>query len=109
MNGEATLSSCDGYTIFRYGDYIIRFVAPYSLEKYISVKEWDVLVLRLTHQGAGTKISLPEINQRISELLKQSIKSDGVINLFSDVGQEFSLFDPKFFEQFQLLVKEGDF
>ena len=41
MNGEATLSSCDGYTVFRYGDYIIRFVAPYSLEKYISVKEWD--------------------------------------------------------------------
>ena len=42
MNGEATLSSYDGYTVFRYGDYIIRFAAPYSLEKYISVKEWDV-------------------------------------------------------------------
>ena len=41
MNGEATLSSYDGYTVFRYGDYIIRFAAPYSLEKYISVKEWD--------------------------------------------------------------------
>lgn len=41
MNGEAILSSYDGYTVFRYGDYIIRFVAPYSLEKYTSVKEWD--------------------------------------------------------------------
>ncbi|MBR2215384.1 MAG: hypothetical protein IJ849_06455 [Selenomonadaceae bacterium] len=41
MDGEAILSSCDGYTVFRYGDYNIRFVAPYSLEKYISVKEWD--------------------------------------------------------------------
>lgn len=41
MNGEATLSSYDGYTVFRYGNYIIRFAAPYSLEKYISVKEWD--------------------------------------------------------------------
>ena len=55
-----------------------------------------VLVMRLINKGEGKKISLPEINKRINELLKQSIKSDGVINLFSDVGQEFSLFDPKF-------------
>ena len=45
------------------------------------------------------KISLPEMNQRINELLKASIKSDGVINLFSDVSQEFSLFDTKFLEE----------
>ena len=32
-------------------------------------------------------------------LLKHSIKSEGVINLFSDVGTEFSLFDPKFLEE----------
>lgn len=55
-----------------------------------------VLVLRLTNKGGGNKISLPEMNHRINELLKQSIKSDGVINLFSDVNEEFSLFDPKF-------------
>lgn len=41
-------------------------------------------------------ISLPEMNARINELLKQSIKSDVVINLFSDIKEEFSLFDPKF-------------
>ncbi len=57
-----------------------------------------VLVLRLANTGANKKISLPEINARINELLKQSIKSDGVINLFSDVKEEFSLFDPKFLE-----------
>lgn len=39
------------------------------------------------------------MNARINELLKQSIKSDGVINLFSDVKQEFSLFDPKFLDE----------
>ena len=55
-----------------------------------------VLVVRLTNTGGGQKISLPEMNARINELLKQSIKSDGVINLFSDVKEEFSLFDPKF-------------
>lgn len=58
-----------------------------------------VLVLRLTNTGVGNKISLPEMNARINELLKQSIKSDGVINLFSDIKEEFSLFDPKFLEE----------
>lgn len=57
-----------------------------------------VLVLRLTNTGVGKKISLPEMNARINELLKQSIKSDGVINLFSDIKEEFSLFDPKFLQ-----------
>lgn len=55
-----------------------------------------VLVIRILSGGGGGKISLPEMNARINELLKQSIKSDGVINLFSDIKEEFSLFDPKF-------------
>lgn len=58
-----------------------------------------VLVGRLMNTGTGKKISLPEMNARINELLKQSIKSDGVINLFSDVKEEFSLFDPNFLEE----------
>lgn len=37
----AILSNKDNYTIFRYGDYVIRFKAPYSLERYTAVKEWD--------------------------------------------------------------------
>lgn len=57
-----------------------------------------VLTVRLMNQGNGKKISLPEMNQRINDLLKQSIKSEGVINLFSDVKEEFSLFDPQFLE-----------
>lgn len=58
-----------------------------------------VLVNRLTNQGEGKKISLPEMNERISNLLNASIHSDGVINLFQDVNGEFSLFDPKFLEE----------
>ena len=58
-----------------------------------------VMIMRLTNQGIGKKISLPEMNDRINELLKQSIKSDGVINLFSDIKQEFSLFDSNFLEE----------
>ena len=58
-----------------------------------------VLVLRLANTGVGKKISLPEMNARINELLKQSIKSEGVINLFSDIKEEFSLFDSKFLQE----------
>ncbi len=66
-----------------------------------------VLVLRLTSTGVGKKISLPEMNARINELLKQSIKSDGVINLFSDVKEEFSLFDPKFLEEISKMKEKN--
>jgi len=49
--------------------------------------------------GEGKPLSLKEINTRINELLKASIKSEGVINLFSDVDTGFSLFDPKFLDE----------
>lgn len=37
----AVLSNQNGFTVFRYKDYVIRFKAPYSLEKYTAVKQWD--------------------------------------------------------------------
>lgn len=41
MNDTAQLSNKDGFTIFRYGNSTIRFVAPYSLVRYTKVKKWD--------------------------------------------------------------------
>lgn len=66
-----------------------------------------VLVTRLMNQGEGNKISLPEINERINELLKASIKSEGVLNLFSDVDKEFSLFDSKFLEEISRMKEKN--
>lgn len=40
-------------------------------------------------------------------MLKQSVKSDGVINLFSDVSEEFSLFEPKFLEEISKMNLNG--
>ncbi len=37
----AVLGNKDNFTTFQYKDYVIRFRAPYSLEKYTDVKEWD--------------------------------------------------------------------
>ena len=65
------------------------------------------LIVRLISGGAGKKFTLPEVNERINELLKQSIKSEGVINLFSDVQTEFSLFDPKFLEEIANMKKKN--
>ena len=69
-----------------------RFEAPF----FEAVR---TMLVRLTNDGAGKKFTLPEVNERINELLKHSIKSEGVINLFSSVDTEFSLFDPKFLEE----------
>ncbi len=55
------------------------------------------LLTRIT--GEGKPLSLKEINARVNELLKASIQSEGVINLFSDVNTGFSLFDPKFLDE----------
>lgn len=66
-------------------------------ERYLSAFFEAVRTL-LNRIGAKGKLSFKEINERINELLKQSIKSQGVINLFSDVKEEFSLFDPNFLE-----------
>ena len=59
-------------------------------------------VAKISYGGQGGKpLSLKEINAQINELLKASIKSEGVINLFDsgDVGEKFSLFDPAVLEE----------
>ena len=57
------------------------------------------MLSRLLAGGTGKKYTLPEINERINELLRHSIQSEGVINLFSDMQKGFSLFGPKFLDE----------
>lgn len=40
-NDTAYLSAENGFTVFQYGKLRIRFRAPYSLERYTDVKQWD--------------------------------------------------------------------
>lgn len=37
----AYLSNKGRYTIFKYGDTELKFIGPYSLERYENVVEWD--------------------------------------------------------------------
>ena len=46
-------------------------------------------------------------NKQISELLEQSIKSEGVISLFSDVKEETSLFDENFIKRIQKMDEKN--
>ncbi|MDV0445535.1 hypothetical protein MmiAt1_11180 [Methanimicrococcus sp. At1] len=55
-----------------------------------------IRTILIRFSGGHGRLSIREINDQINELLKQSIKSEGVINLFSDVQKEFSLFDTEF-------------
>ena len=41
MNEIATLGNRDGFSIVSFGSRTIRFKAPYSLERYTSVKDWN--------------------------------------------------------------------
>ena len=63
-----------------------------------------ILLGRFTQKG---KISKKEINERISQLLQQSIKSEGVVNLFADVEREFSLFDESFMEEIHKMKEKN--
>lgn len=76
-------------------------------EERLKAAYFEAVRTLLTRVEGKGKVSLKEINERINELLKQSIKSDGVINLFSDVNEEFSLFDPKFLEEISQMKQKN--
>lgn len=54
------------------------------------------VLVKIAKPGA---ISLKEVNAQVNELLKQSVQSNGVINLFKDVDKEFNLFNTAFMEE----------
>lgn len=55
--------------------------------------------------GTG-KLSINEINERINELLKASIHSEGIINVFAD-NAEFSIFNPEYLKSLQNMKQKN--
>ena len=55
MNDIATLENDAGFSVFSFRNRVIRFKAPYSLERYTSVKEWDngypVVIAKYRHNS----------------------------------------------------------
>lgn len=60
---------------------------------------FEAVRVALSRISGPRKLSFKEINEQINAMLGQSIRSDGVINLFSDKNEGFSLFDPAFLEE----------
>lgn len=54
-DNQALLSNRDGFTVFQFGKHTIRFRAPYSLERYTEIKEWDngymVVMAKYSHNA----------------------------------------------------------
>lgn len=59
----------------------------------------SIVVKRLGQGGSAPKISLEELNRRVSELMRESVHSEGVLNLFANNEIEISLFDEAFLEE----------
>lgn len=78
-----------------------------SVDQKTEVAYMDAVRVLLARFGQKGKISKKEINDRISNLLGQSVKSEGVINLFNDTKTEFSLFDASFMEQIQKMKEKN--
>lgn len=65
-----------------------------------------VLLLKLENHGQGSA-KAKEINERIKNLLAQSVQSDGVVELFNDKEREFSLFDESFLEDIKQMKEKN--
>ena len=68
---------------------------------------FEAVRMTITKITGDKKLSLKDINDRINELLKHSIKSEGIINLFSEVKTEFSLFDSVFMEDIAKMKQQN--
>lgn len=78
----------------------------FSLSKSIATAEerreeayFETVRSVLTKIENPGRLSLRDINAQIGELLKQSVQSDGVINLFKDTDKEFNLFNTAFMQE----------
>lgn len=87
---SAFLSNKGNFTVFRYGNYIIRFKAPYSLEKYTAIKEWDngylVVMAKYKHNQESEEeyIDLIPILEDLYILPEEFLKSIKEVKIEND-------------------------
>ena len=70
-----------------------------SDEEQFEAAFFDAVRTILVKVSSDRILSFKEINDRINELLQQSIKSEGIINVIDIAGGERSLFDPAFLDK----------
>lgn len=67
----------------------------------------EAIRVSVTRVRSAKKLNLREINLAISTLLEQSIRSEGVINLFSDREERFSIFEPDFLDSVMAMKQKN--
>lgn len=76
MDSKAYLSNEGSYTIFSFRDNRLKFIAPYSLERYESVVNWDNGYLVVMAKYAHNKLAEEEYIDLIPILKSLYIKPD---------------------------------
>ena len=67
-----------------------------------------VRVLLMRFEAGDTSVRAKEINERIKELLSQSVQSEGIVVLFDEKKKrDFSLFDEKFLEELKNMKEKN--
>lgn len=52
-------------------------------------------------------LKLNEINRQINELMRQAVKSDGIINLFTDANKEFNIFNEAYLQEISKMPQKN--
>ena len=65
-----------------------------------------VLLVRIDTNG-NTSVRAKEINERIKNLLSQSVQSEGIVVLFDEKKRNFSLFDEKFLQDIKNMKEKN--
>ncbi len=66
-----------------------------------------VRVLLLRFEVGTTSVKAKEINERIKNLLAQSVQSEGIVVLFDEKKRDFSLFDEKFLNDLRRMKEKN--
>lgn len=85
---KATLSNEKNYTIFHYGNYVIRFRAPYSLERYTKIKEWERGYLVVMAKYKHNDVEIEEYIDLVPILQKLYFDVDEFLNHIQEVELE---------------------
>ena len=75
----------------------LEFVAFYDAVR--------VVLMRI--ETSGTSVRAKEINERIKNLLSQSVQSEGIVVLFDEKKRDFSLFDEKFLQEIKNMKEKN--
>lgn len=66
-----------------------------------------VRVLLLRFETSRNSVRAKEVNERIRNLLSQSVQSEGIVVLFDDKNRDFSIFDETFLEEIRHMKEKN--